>query len=298
MSEYTQISNNDCKELLLPDRPHDSHKGTFGRVLVVAGSHNMAGAAYFAAKACYRMGAGLCRILTVKENFSVLASLLPEALLTCYDGDDPDPDVIAEAEEWADVLVIGCGMGTSEAARRILSYLLRHTDKPRVLDADALNLLARNPSLLKYARGAILTPHSMEMARLCGCGVEEVESSRAKIAHGLAKRTDSVCVLKGHRTLITDGKGILYRNETGNSGMATAGSGDVLAGMIGGLLAGGHLEEPDPLRWARLGVCLHGLCGEAASEELTEYAVMASDLLDAIPSVLRMKINEERQDHE
>ena len=104
MSEYIQISNQDTKDLFLPDRPKDSHKGTFGRVLLVAGSRDMAGAAYFAAKACYRMGAGLCRILTVRENLPILATLLPEALFTGYDGDDPDLDVIAGAEEWADVL--------------------------------------------------------------------------------------------------------------------------------------------------------------------------------------------------
>lgn len=293
MNHTPSILNNEIDASLLPRRPEDSHKGTFGKVLVVAGSRDMAGAAYFAAKAVYRMGAGLCRILTVRENLPVLATLLPEALLCGYDGDSPDPDTVASAEEWADVLVVGCGLGTSAAARRLLSALLRGTKKPLVLDADALNLLAKNPSLLGYTRGAILTPHTVEMARLLGCSPEEVESDRAGAATALARRTGALAVLKGHRTLITDGGEMIYQNRTGNSGMATAGSGDVLAGMIGGLLASGRAEHQPPLTWARLGVALHGLCGEEAARTLTEYSVMASDLIDALPRVLRSIINEE-----
>lgn len=286
MNDTALILDNEIDSSLLPLRSENSHKGTFGKVLLVAGSRDMAGAAYFAAKACYRMGAGLCRILTVRENLPILAALLPEALLCGYDGDNPDLDTVAAAEEWADVLVIGCGLGTSPAARRVLSFLLRRAEKPRVLDADALNLLAKNPSLFKYTEGAILTPHSMEMARLLDWTADEVEANRAGAASALAKQTGAVCVLKGHRTLITDGKGTIYENKTGNSGMATAGSGDVLSGILGGLLSGGLREESDPLIWARLGVYLHGRCGELASEALTEYSVMASDLIDALPQVL------------
>ena len=293
MNEKRPILNNDIDASLLPPRPRDSHKGTFGKVLLVAGSRDMAGAAYFAAKACYRMGAGLCRILSVRENLPILATLLPEALLTGYDGDDPDLDVIAAAEEWADVLVIGCGMGTAPASRRILSFLLRRSAKPRVLDADALNLLAASPSLFKYTEGAILTPHAMEAARLLDTTPEEIEKDRIAAVLSLSEKTGAVCVLKGHRTLITDGKGQIYQNETGNSALATAGSGDVLAGMIGGLLAGSRSAPSfSPLTQARLGVCLHGLCGERASETLTEYSVMASDLVEALPHVLHGIINQ------
>lgn len=287
MNDFSILSNNDFHRGSLPGRPAESHKGTFGRVLLVCGSRDMAGAAYFAAKSCYRMGAGLCRILTVKENIPILATLLPEALLTGYDAENPDLDTVAAAEEWADVLVIGCGLGTSPTARKILSYLLRNTSKPTVLDADALNLMASNPSLLSHAKGAILTPHAMEMARLMGTDVAEITENPANIAYGFAKRHGTICALKGHRTVITDGGDTVFRNETGNSGMATGGSGDVLAGMIGGLLAGGLHGGADGLTLTRLAVYLHGLCGEAASARLTEYSVMASDLIDEIPNVLR-----------
>ena len=285
MNELTILPNEGLTKATLPSRPADSHKGTFGKVLLVAGSRDMAGAAYFAAKACYRMGAGLCRILSVRENIPVLATLLPEALLTGYDADNPDLDTVAAAEEWADVRIIGCGMGTSPSAKRILSLLLRSSDKPTVLDADALNLIAQSPSLLAHARGSILTPHAMEMARLLNTSPEVITKDPAEIAHTFAKKNGLICVLKGHRTVIADGSGTVYRNETGNSGMATAGSGDVLAGMIGGLLAGGLHEDADNLTMTRLAVSLHGRCGESASARLTEYSVMASDLIDEIPRV-------------
>ncbi len=271
----------------LPYRPADSHKGTFGKVLLVCGSPEMSGAAYFAAKACYRMGAGLCRILTARENLPVLATLLPEALLTGYDAKEPEADILEDALAWADVLVMGCGLGTSSASRSVLSQLLRARKIPCVLDADALNLLARNPTLFKYAKGAILTPHAMEMSRLCGKDLSEITADPEDVAYRFAKKHGVVCVLKGHRTAVSDGGELLYRNETGNSGMATGGSGDVLAGIIGGLLAGSLKEGPDAFRCACLGVRLHGQCGDHAAERLTEYSVMASDLIDSLPFVLK-----------
>ena len=162
----------------LPLRPQESNKGTFGRVLCVCGSLGMCGAAYLAAKAAYRVGAGLVRILTVEENRTVLQTLLPEAIVTTYDAENPDLARIEDAAAWADVLVIGCGLGVTRTSRTLLSHLLRTSQKPKVLDADALNLLSRNPSLLKYTAHAILTPHPMEMARLCGRSVEEVLAAK------------------------------------------------------------------------------------------------------------------------
>ena len=272
---------------LLPPRPARSHKGTFGRVLCVCGSRGMCGAAYLAAAAAYRVGAGLVRILTVRENLPVLQTLLPEAIVTVYDDESPEPQVLADAADWADVLVIGCGLGVSVASRRVLSYLLRYCDKPKVLDADALNLLARNPSLMKYARGAILTPHPLELSRLTGQAPEALLADSAASAYAFAKGHGVVCVLKEHRTAVSDGSSRLYRNETGNSGMATGGSGDVLAGILGGLLAQCRNEDLTPLELAALGVWLHGTAGDLAARELGEYSLMASDLLRYLPYVLR-----------
>jgi len=280
---------------LLPSRPQESNKGTFGRVLCVCGSVGMSGAAYLSAKAAYRVGAGLVRILTVEENRSILQTLLPEAIVTTYDATAPDCSVIDEAEAWADVLVIGCGLGVTQASREVLARLLRTSEKPKVLDADALNLLSRNPSLLKYTRGAILTPHPMEMSRLCGRSVEEILDDSEKIAHEFAERYGAVCVLKRHRTLTADGEGRVYRNTTGNSGMATGGSGDVLAGVIGGLLAQLRDGELPLAEIAATGVLLHGMSGDLVARELGEHSLMAGDLLDALPAVMKWAENEKER---
>lgn len=287
MKPYSLFSFTDEALALLPDRPQQSNKGTFGRVLCVCGSHGMSGAAYFAAKAAYRMGAGLVRILTVEENRTILQTQLPEAIVTTYDADNPDLSVIDQAEAWADVLVIGCGLGISPASRKLLSRLLRISKKPKILDADALNLLSRNPSLLSYTKGAILTPHPLELSRLTGLTPEEILADSEQAAYDFAKRTGAVCVLKEHRTAVSDGGDRVYRNNTGNSGMATGGSGDVLAGMLGGLWAHCRHTALSPLTIACLGVYLHGLCGDLAARKLGEYSLMASDLLDGIPSLLR-----------
>ncbi len=271
----------------MPKRPEESHKGTFGRVLCVCGSKGMSGAAYLAAKAAYRCGAGLVRILTVSENLPILQSLLPEAIVTVYDSDSPEPSVLSEAYEWADVLVIGCGLGITPASRFLLSHLMRINTKPTVYDADALNLIARNPSLTKYLKGSIVTPHPLEMARLCRCSPEEILSDSDRFAHAYAKKHGAVCVLKRPQTVVSDGGNMIYRNLSGNSGMATGGSGDVLAGMIGGILAQNRDHGLDLFTCANLGVYLHGLCGDAAAHELGEYSLMASDLINALPKVLR-----------
>lgn len=272
----------------MPVRAQDSHKGTFGRVLCVCGSVGMCGAAYFAAKAAYRTGAGLVRILTVRENVSVLQTMLPEAIVTPYDQDAPAKEGIEDAVAWADVLVVGCGLSTSAGARALLSTLLRlRGNKPIVLDADALNLLSRNRTLLKYVKGAILTPHRGEMSRLCSASIDALGEEPERYAREIAERCGCVCVLKGHRTLISDGGERLYRNEFGNSGMATGGSGDVLAGIIGGVLAQARAGALDAFESASLGVLIHSLCGEVAAKEKSEYSVMASDLIDALPAVLR-----------
>ncbi len=288
MKPYSVFSYTEDALSLLPPRPAESHKGTFGRVLCVCGSRGMSGAAFLCAKAAYRMGAGLVRILTAQENRVILQTQLPEAIVTAYDSDAPDMNTISEAAEWADVLVIGCGLGITPVSRKILAYLLRSNEKPKVLDADALNLLSRNPSLLKYTKNAILTPHPLELSRLTGKSPEELLSDSEKAAYDFAKKRNTVCVLKEHRTAVSDGGDRLYRNTTGNSGMATGGAGDVLAGMLGGLWAQCRFDEAyTPLRIAALGVYLHGLCGDLAAHRLGEYSLMASDLLDTLPEILR-----------
>lgn len=270
----------------LPPRPAESNKGTFGRVLCVCGSYGMAGAAYFAANAAFRTGAGLAEILTVRENVSVLQTLLPEAIVTPYDSAEPDVEIIKAALNRATAVVCGCGLGVSGASRAVLACVLRNATVPTVLDADALNLISKNPSLMKYAQGKIITPHPAEMSRLTGISVEDILSDNIGVCHDFAKKHSLVCALKTHRTAVSDGSDKVYINTTGNSGMATGGSGDVLAGIIGGILAQGKgcLSMTEA---AALGVYIHGLAGDAAASRLGEYSLIASDIIDALPTVTK-----------
>ena len=270
----------------MPSRKDDSHKGDYGRLLCICGSEGMCGAAYLAAKAAYRTGAGLVRILTPRENLIPLQTLLPEAIVTVYDGSLSDRSVILDSVDWADAIVIGCGLGRSSVSRQILSTVLRYSEKPTVVDADGLNLISSNPALKKYLSGKIITPHILEMSRLCGLSVEDINSGRETAAYEFSHKTGCVCALKSHRTCVADGSDRVYVNNSGNNGMATAGSGDVLAGIIGGILAqnkSGSLSLSDT---AALGVYIHGLAGDTAAEDLGKYSLMATDIIEALPNVL------------
>lgn len=268
---------------LLPERPVRSNKATFGKVLCLAGSYCMSGAAYLCAKAAYRSGTGMVRVFTPEENRVIIQTSLPEALVSVYDSNSPDTSELIEGIKWADVVVAGPGLGRSEGALALLTALLRNTVKPLVLDADALNLISENPKLWETVpRGTVITPHPGEMSRLCGCSIDEILRDVSGICQGFAHAHGVVCVLKDHATAVSDGEEI-YVNSTGNSGMATAGSGDVLAGIIGALLGQGMT----PFAAAAIGVRIHGMAGDAAADLLGEYSVMASDIIDCIPKVMK-----------
>lgn len=282
----------DAKALsLLPPRPERSSKRDFGRALLICGSCGMAGAAYLAAKACYRTGAGLVEIFTHESNRVILQTSLPEAIVSTYETEEDLPSLLCSLER-ADVVVAGCGLGVTPLSRKLLSTLLRALDgkdTPLLLDADALNLLSRNPSLAKYVRGAIITPHFAEAARLLGCEVEELMAAPLDAACALAKKFGAVAVMKDHETALSDGSERIYINKSGNCGMATAGAGDVLAGVIGGILAQ-SVRSSSPLSTsdaAALGVYIHGLAGDLAAEKYGSYSLIASDIIDALPLVLR-----------
>lgn len=270
----------------MPIRPENSHKGTFGRVLVVGGSPCMSGAAYFSAKAAYRTGAGLVQILTHEDNRIILQTQLPEAILSTYSEKDFNEDLISEAIEKADVIVIGVGLGQTPLAERILSLTLSAADAPIIADADALNLIAKRLSLLDTASAPIIiTPHMAEMARLCHTDISEIMANQVGFATSFAEKNSLICVLKDHETVVCDGNvnSPIYINKSGNSGMSTGGSGDVLTGIIAALIAQGM-----PLFDATaLGVYIHGLAGDAAADELGEYSVMASDIIEHISTVIK-----------
>ena len=275
---------------MLPTRPERSSKGTFGRLLCVCGSEGMAGASYLAAKAAYRTGAGLVEILTPECNRTVLQTLIPEAIISTYSAESPSASAIRASVARADALVIGCGLGVSLTSQKVLSAALCAANIPCVIDADALNIISKNAELFYLLKGRIITPHPAEMSRLLGGAsaekIKEILGDIPSVAHSFAKEHGCVCVLKDHRTAVSDGSERVYINQNGNSGMATGGSGDVLAGIIGGILAQ-MKDAPDPMLAATLGVYIHSLCGDKAAEELGEYSLIASDIIDALPKVLR-----------
>ena len=279
----------------LPPRKKCSNKGTYGRVLCVCGSKDMAGAAYLCAKAAYRTGAGLVEILTPEENRAILSTLLPEAIITTYPVDTQaflNPEVRAAmiaSKKRADAIVIGCGLGRSLVAKNLLSLILQNASVPCVIDADALNIISEDDSLLPLLNGKIITPHPMEMARLIKTkSADEVLSSTASVAHDFAKEHSCVCVLKTHTTAVSDGSDRVFVNNCGNDGMATGGSGDVLAGIIGGILAQmKNNPHADLALAARLGVYIHALAGDKAAEAMGTRSLMASDLIDFLCEVLK-----------
>lgn len=283
--DYPRVSSHTLDDLrMIPKRDHYSNKGTFGRVLVIAGCLNMSGAAYLSAKASYRMGAGLVNIYSVEENREILQSQLPEAILTTYDRNNIDLDELLAKIKGAKVIVIGPGMGTEESTRIILERLLKSAQVPIIIDADAINIIAENPELLdKHNKDIIITPHLGEMSRLIHKDISSIGENIIEEARKFARENNLICVLKDTRTVIGDQDGNIYINQSGNDSMATGGSGDVLTGIIAGLIAQGL----DYKRAASLGVYIHGLAGEKASEELGNYAVMADDIINCINQIVR-----------
>ncbi len=277
---------------LMPKRPVRSNKGDFGRVLCVCGSYGMAGAAYLCAKAAYRSGAGLVEIFTHESNRTILQSALPEAIVTTYSNGYTKNDLLPSLER-ADCVVAGCGLGINKLSGAIMSDLVRLIDAektPFIIDADGLNIIARSAVLLKYAKNAIITPHPAEMSRLTGIPVGEILDATEKTASVFAKKHSLICLLKDHESVICDDSEMIYINKTGNSGMATGGSGDVLSGILGGIFAQSKNCDTSRLCLTALGAYIHGRCGDIAAEELGEYSLMASDIIDALPKLLKNKI--------
>lgn len=273
---------------LLPKRSADSHKGNYGKVLMITGSHGMAGACFLSAKAAYSTGAGLVQIYTAEENRQVIQQLLPEAIVTCHSGYDEEQ--LSGLLSWADVVCIGCGLGKSKTSEQILVRTLERADVPCVIDADGLNLLNGHMELLKRSGGLfVLTPHMMEMARLTKRTVEEIRTDRMEILRAFVEEYPVVCALKDSRTAVAQNGRQIFLNLAGNNGMAKAGSGDVLAGTITGLLAQGK----PVFESAALGVFLHACGGDEARKEKGAYSMLARDLTAGIEYVLRGQSAEE-----
>ena len=269
---------------LMPPRKPDSHKGTYGKVLMITGSEGMAGAAYLSAYAAYKCGAGLVRIYTAEENRTVLQSLLPEAIITTYS--DYNKDEILEILDWADTVCIGCGLGRSYISDTILSTVVENVKVPLVIDADGINMLKDKLEVInKKDIPVIITPHMMEMSRLTGLSVSDIKEDRFNIIREFTDNNNIICVLKDARTVVTKKGMQYYLNTSGNSSMSKGGSGDVLAGIITALIT----QMQDSFDSACLGVYLHGCAGDEACKLHGKYSVMASELIKSIETCIEKK---------
>ncbi|MGD0899552.1 MAG: NAD(P)H-hydrate dehydratase [Thermoguttaceae bacterium] len=276
---------NDPLPRLAPRLP-EAHKGDFGTALIIGGSRGMTGAVALAGMAALRGGAGLVRLAVPQRCLDVVSSIEPSYMTAPLADDDAGRialsahDRIVELAQAATVVACGPGLGRSADLDRLVGRLYRELARPMVVDADALNALSIQPEVLARPAGPrILTPHPGEFARLIGQKLDG--QARQQAAVDLAARYGLVVVLKGHRTLVTDGRR-QYHNTTGNPGMATGGSGDSLTGLVTALACQGLA----PYDAARLGVYLHGLAGDLAASEVGEVSLVASDLVRFLPKAI------------
>ena len=264
----------------MPERPAEAHKNRMGHLLVVAGSPGKAGAALLSARAGLRTGAGLCSVATDAKVRSNLEGRVPDLMIEGLDMAGSPAADLAPVAEGKNCIAIGPGLGTGPQSAVLVESVFAMADMPVVADADALSIFAGRHTDMNRKRGeTVLTPHPGEMARLLGIGTDEVQADRLGKAAKVAAETGSVVVLKGAHTVVAHPDGRTVLNLSGSSALAKAGSGDVLTGVIGALLAMGM----DAWSAARLGVYLHGLAGDLVEEELGEHSLMASDLVDYLP---------------
>ena len=277
----------------LKPRASDAHKGDFGRVAIVAGSLGMSGAAALAGRSALRAGAGLVRVAIPESILPIVASIEPSFTTIPLSEDSSGKispkaiNTILDIIDENDCLAFGPGIGLSGSVKLVLETLIKQENLRLVIDADGLNNLSKIKNWPnKNKANLILTPHPGEMTRLwTGLLRDELPSNRQKQAAQLAQQTETTVVLKGAGTVVADGQKV-YVNKTGNPGMATAGSGDVLTGVITALAAGG-LSNFDA---AVLGVYIHGLAGDIAAEKIGQVSLIATDIIDALPKAFK-KVN-------
>ncbi len=280
----------------LPERPPAAHKGDFGKVLVLAGSTGLTGAAALASMASLRCGCGLT-VLGIPESLNPILEEKCTEVMTRPLPQTPEGTLSIAAEkeilrliEWADVLAMGPGLSACEETRELIRRVVRKCRKPMVLDADGINAFEGRKDLLETGRqSCVLTPHYGELGRVTGLSVGDIAAHRIEIARETALSMKKVLVLKGAPTVIGDPAGRVFINATGNSGMATAGSGDVLTGIIAGFLG----QRLAPLDAALCGVYCHGYAGDVAAEAKGERGMMAMDILNSLPSIFQRLENAE-----
>lgn len=260
----------------LPKRPKDAHKGTFGKVLVIAGSEKYPGAAYLSCAAAYRVGAGLVTLATIPSVKNIVSRKLPEVVFLRLD------EVYEKLSEY-DVCLLGPGLGQEEKATKFVEQLLEKKLPNTIIDGDGLNILSKIDQWWeRIETECILTPHPGEMARLTGMSIKDIQSDRANVAEKFAKKWGMIVILKGANTVIVSPAGEVVLSPFANPVLSTAGTGDILSGVIAGFLAQG-LSNFDA---ARVGVYIHGMAGEMLKEKTGDTGGLATDLLPLLPRVI------------
>lgn len=289
-----QVLGKDIILNLMPKRIQNSHKGTYGHILNIAGSSQYQGAAFLSSVSSLRVGAGYCMLASCSDVINNVASITPDVTFldlgqSGYGTIPKDSTKFISALANYDVVSIGCGLNQIGGVEDfVVNFLKKNKTSytPIIIDADALNILAKTKNFT-FPLNSIITPHPMELSRLMGIEVKEIQQNRAKWAWQACKEFDSIVLLKGHETVIAVPSGKIFINHTGNSALSKAGSGDVLTGMIAGFCAQGVGLEAA----ACCAVYIHGIASEIASKSMTEYCVLASDLIKYIPLAMRAIIN-------
>jgi len=275
---------------IMPERKKDSHKGDYGHVLVLAGSMGLTGAAALCSLGALRCGCGLVTLGIPRSLNAIMETKLTEVMTR------PLPETrnvslslealpkIKKMVKGVDAVALGPGLSIDKGTKRLVNKLVKVIDKPLVIDADALNCIASNIAALKSVKSPIIiTPHPGEMSRLSGLEIDTIQRNRQKVAKDLARQCNLIVVLKGNNTVVSDGKANNFVNESGNPGMGTGGTGDILTGMIASFLAQGV----PAFKAAKLAVYIHGKAGDLAAREKGEIGLIAGDILEKVPEAFK-----------
>lgn len=277
-SETEALKYAEIKDLkFIPNRPNYSNKGTYGKILIIAGSKDISGAACLCAEAAFRVGAGMVRVFTHQDNRYIIQKLVPEAMVNTYDTENFDEKALEACLNWCDVAAVGPGLSTGVIQKKIVEEVL-DSKLPAVIDADGINNISEDERLKKKLhKNIIITPHLGEMSRLLQVSVETIAQDIIKYAKMVNYKYNVNCILKDARTVITTEKQT-FINLTGNNGMATAGSGDVLTGITAGLVGIGASFDNATV----LAPYIHGLAGDLAADRISKAGIMASDIIEEL----------------
>lgn len=286
--EYMSRISLDMVKNKLPCRYEDSHKGTFGTMLCISGSRGMVGAGMFPVLAALRCGVGLVRAMMVKSLYEIVSKDVLEPIYVPleenFEGTISEKEIpkILENLNKCNSVMIGCGIGWNEDSKKIVEAVIKSSKVPIIIDADGINVISENIDILKCSKSEIvLTPHIKEFSRLSGRSIEEISADKAQISTDFSKKYNVTLVLKGSNTNVISKEGDIYVNMAGNPGMAKGGSGDVLAGMVGSLLA----QKLSPLDACICAVHLHGLCGDRCSKNMSKTSMLPTDIINQLPSL-------------